>query len=165
VRSLQLLRKLVEIECKCLGPSGSCAVKSCWTKLPIFRRVGETLMKRYYRAKKVQPVQLLKHRQSLKLYRTRRNSEDAKPGRADLVFLDDSPNYCDYNPTVGSLGTHNRQCNRSSAGADGCQRLCCGRGYNTHEYTRTWQCDCKFHWCCHVTCKECQEKTEVYNCK
>lgn len=154
----------MEIECKCHGPSGSCAIKTCWVRLPPFRRVGEALMKRYYRAKKVQPVQLMKRRQSLTLSRTRRDN-NSKPKRADLVFLDDSPSYCNYNPNVGSLGTHDRQCNKTSKGNDGCQVLCCGRGYNTHEYTKTWQCSCKFHWCCHVTCKECKERTEIYSCK
>ena len=163
--SLQLLKKLVEIECKCHGPSGSCAIKTCWMRLPAFRKVGDKLMKRYDRAKKVQPVQLMKHRQSLKLYRARRDSEETRPRKGDLVFLDDSPSYCDYDIESGSLGTHDRLCNKTSMEADGCNVLCCGRGYNTHEHTRTWQCDCKFHWCCHVTCKECREKVEIYSCK
>ncbi|XP_067942447.1 protein Wnt-7a-like isoform X2 [Watersipora subatra] len=161
----KLLRKLVEIECKCHGPSGSCALKTCWMKLPLFRKVGDTLMKRYYRAKKVKSVQLMKHRQSLKLYRTRRDSEDSRPRKADLVFLEDSPNYCEYDKNAGSLGTQGRLCNKTSKEADSCNVLCCGRGYNTHEHVRKWQCDCVFHWCCHVTCKECQEKTEIYSCK
>lgn len=51
------------------------------------------------------------------------------------------------------------------AGADGCDLLCCGRGYNTHQYTRVFQCQCKFHWCCHVTCNQCSERIEEYTCK
>jgi wingless-type MMTV integration site family protein 7 len=43
--------------------------------------------------------------------------------------------------------------------------MCCGRGYNTHQYTKTFQCNCKFHWCCHVNCQRCQERTEEYTCK
>ena len=161
------MKSLREIECKCHGPSGSCALKTCWMTLPPFRSVGDTLMRRYHKAKKVQPVQLEKKRKnSLKLFRKKRTSEgDKRPRKADLVFLEESPNYCDYNALAGSLGTQGRHCNRTSTNSDSCHVMCCGRGYNTHEYNRSWQCDCKFHWCCHVTCKQCQEKTEIYSCK
>lgn len=50
-------------------------------------------------------------------------------------------------------------------GTDGCDLLCCGRGYNTHQYTRTVQCKCEFHWCCTVKCDTCTEKIEEYTCK
>ncbi|KAK4883768.1 hypothetical protein RN001_000039 [Aquatica leii] len=61
------------------------------------------------------------------------------PKRADLVFLQMSPNYCEKDLAAGSLGTVGRVCNRTSPGTDGCGLMCCGRGYNTHQYTRTWQ--------------------------
>lgn len=38
------------------------------------------------------------------------------PKRADLVFLQMSPNYCEKDLTVGSLGTVGRICNRTSRG-------------------------------------------------
>lgn len=50
-------------------------------------------------------------------------------------------------------------------GIDGCDLLCCGRGYNTHQINRTWQCRCKFQWCCHVQCDVCHERIEEYTCK
>nr|CAD7257898.1 unnamed protein product [Timema shepardi] len=87
------------------------------------------------------------------------------PRRSDLVFLQDSPNYCEKDPSKGSLGTSGRLCNRTSRGTDGCDLMCCGRGYNTHQYTKTWQCHCKFHWCCYVNCDTCSERTEEYTCK
>lgn len=90
----------------------------------------------------------------------------AKPRRSDLVYLiERSPNYCDYNVSTGSLGTVGRKCNRTSLGTDGCDLMCCGRGYNTHQYVKTDQCNCKFHWCCYVQCRECSERTEEYACK
>ena len=57
------------------------------------------------------------------------------------------------------------RCARVIAGSDGCDLMCCGRGYNTHQHTRKWQCDCKFHWCCYVKCKMCSERVEEYTCK
>ncbi|XP_076667312.1 protein Wnt-7b isoform X2 [Andrena cerasifolii] len=87
------------------------------------------------------------------------------PKRNELVFLQPSPNYCEPDLAQGSLGTQGRYCNRTSKGTDGCDLMCCGRGYNTHQFTRTWQCRCKFHWCCRVHCETCTERTEEYTCK
>lgn len=39
-----------------------------------------------------------------------------KPRRAELVFLHQSPNYCERDLARGSLGTAGRTCNRSSSG-------------------------------------------------
>ncbi|XP_020280987.1 protein Wnt-7b isoform X2 [Pseudomyrmex gracilis] len=87
------------------------------------------------------------------------------PKRSELVFLQSSPNYCEPNLSQGSLGTQGRYCNRTSKGTDGCDLMCCGRGYNTHQFMKTWQCKCKFHWCCRVHCETCTERTEEYTCK
>lgn len=83
----------------------------------------------------------------------------------ELVYLQQSPNYCDRDPTLGSFGTVGRKCNRTTSGIEGCDLLCCGRGYNTHQFNRTWQCHCKFRWCCEVQCDICHERTEEYTCK
>ena len=41
-----------------------------------------------------------------------------------------------------------------------------GQAYvKTHQYTKVWQCNCKFHWCCFVKCNTCSERTEVFTCK
>lgn len=87
------------------------------------------------------------------------------PKRSELVFLQPSPNYCDSDLAQGSLGTQGRFCNRTSKGTDGCDLMCCGRGYNTHQYTKVWQCNCKFHWCCRVHCDTCSQRIEEYTCK
>ncbi|XP_008214806.1 protein Wnt-7b isoform X2 [Nasonia vitripennis] len=92
-------------------------------------------------------------------------SQKRIPKRSELVFLQPSPNYCEPDLEQGSLGTQGRYCNRTSKGTDGCDLMCCGRGYNTHQFTRTWQCGCKFHWCCKVHCETCTERTEEYTCK
>ncbi|XP_033216304.1 protein Wnt-7b-like isoform X2 [Belonocnema kinseyi] len=92
-------------------------------------------------------------------------SQKRIPKRSELVFLQPSPNYCDTDLALGSLGTQGRFCNRTSKGTDGCDLMCCGRGYNTHQFTKVWQCNCKFHWCCRVHCDTCTEKIEEYTCK
>ncbi|XP_055591802.1 protein Wnt-2 [Uranotaenia lowii] len=88
-----------------------------------------------------------------------------KPKRMELVYLQPSPNYCERDAISGILGTVGRQCNRTSSSMDKCDLLCCGRGYNTHQIVRSWQCNCKFKWCCTVNCDICTERSEEYTCK
>ncbi|KAK3601604.1 hypothetical protein CHS0354_027852 [Potamilus streckersoni] len=153
-------------ECKCHGVSGSCTMKTCWTRLPPFRKIGEHLLNKYNSAKLVKPWisgDRLQRPKYLIIKKSKRPNR--KPRRSDLVYLERSPLYCDYDPETGSLGTVGRKCNRTSTGNDGCDLMCCGRGYNTHQYTRTWQCNCRFHWCCYVNCNNCSERREEYTCK
>lgn len=161
----QAVKENMVVDCKCHGVSGACTMKTCWTTLPAFRRVGDYLMARYQKAKEVIPIESRRSRRPTILKLKRSKVPNRKPRKSDIVYLQRSPNYCEYDPKVGSLGTHGRRCNRTSTSTDGCNLMCCGRGYNTHQYTRTWQCNCKFHWCCHVTCHQCSERTEQYTCK
>lgn len=164
-------------ECKCHGVSGSCTLKTCWKTLPPFSQVGAYLVQRYQRAKRVtafygrsRPA-LGKQRTPLYLRLRKRPPRStsprpaSKPKPRDLVFLHESPSYCERDPNRGSLGTAGRTCNRTSTGSDSCRFLCCGRGYDTHRRNRTWQCQCKFHWCCFVKCQTCSERTEEHTCK
>ncbi|KAK3856351.1 hypothetical protein Pcinc_037318 [Petrolisthes cinctipes] len=158
------VRRTLRTECKCHGVSGSCTMKTCWVTLPPFNAVGSYLLQKYHKAK---TVTLHKSRQRatpyLRLEHGRRRSR--RPRRSHLVYIHSSPSYCDRDPATGSLGTHGRTCNRTEKGSGGCDVLCCGRGYNTHQYTRQWQCNCKFFWCCYVTCHTCREEAEEHTCK
>lgn len=88
-----------------------------------------------------------------------------RPKRTDLVYLDQSPNYCEHDSTVGSLGTRERRCERNTTSSEhSCDVLCCGRGYNTHQVWRKWKCNCKFRWCCQVECNDCEDTIEIYTC-
>ena len=153
-------------ECKCHGTSGSCTMKTCWTRLPPFREIGDHLLKKYKTAKLVIPWRRgsrLQRPNTLILKKSKKPNR--KPRRSDLAYLERSPNYCEYDARTGSLGTVGRRCNRTSTENDGCDLMCCGRGYNTHQYTKTWQCNCTFHWCCDVICNNCTEKRLEYTCK
>ncbi|RWS13361.1 Protein Wnt-7b-like protein [Dinothrombium tinctorium] len=154
--------------CKCHGISGSCTTKTCWKSLPDFRLVADYLMKRYVKAKKLTFLsetkkQIYNRNALMRGKRVNQFLTDPKP--RDLVFIENSPNYCEVNYALGSYGTQSRLCNRSSHEIDGCDILCCGRGYNTHRIRRTKRCQCKFIWCCHVSCKTCVEEAERYSCK
>ena len=101
----------------------------------------------------------------------------------DLVYLVTSPDYCEYDVKKGSLGTSGRECDpvsvkrdifsckidqiflfQSSKGIDGCDLLCCNRGYTTRRERRTERCRCKFHWCCYVECEECVRDVQISTC-
>ncbi|XP_023215187.1 protein Wnt-7b-like [Centruroides vittatus] len=155
-------------ECKCHGVSGSCTMKTCWKTLPSFTTIGDYLMTKYHNAKRVTGYWAKKRRtfSDKPLYlRLKKSKSHRRPKPRDLVYLENSPNYCEADVMKGSLGTKGRKCNKTSSSTDGCDLMCCGRGYNTHQFQRTWQCNCKFHWCCYVKCETCNERTEEYTCK
>uniref|UniRef100_A0A671NC35 Protein Wnt n=1 Tax=Sinocyclocheilus anshuiensis TaxID=1608454 RepID=A0A671NC35_9TELE len=156
--------KRMKLECKCHGVSGSCTTKTCWTTLPKFREIGYVLKDKYNKAVHVEVVRASRLRQPTFL-KVKKTHGYQKPLETDLVYIERSPNYCEEDAKTGSVGTQGRLCNRTSPHTDGCDLMCCGRGYNTHQYTKVWQCNCKFQWCCFVKCNTCSERTEVFTCK
>lgn len=156
-------RKLIEenmrVECKCHGVSGSCELKTCWKAMPTFREIGEILKEKFDGATEVRlkevtgRAELEPNKQYFK-----------KPTEMDLVYVSSSPEYCDYDLNSGSLGTHGRKCNKTSRGLDGCDLLCCNRGYVASQERVKERCSCKFHWCCYVKCRTCIRDVTVHTC-
>ncbi|RWS22994.1 protein Wnt-4-like protein [Leptotrombidium deliense] len=124
-----------------------------------FRAIGEELTKKFDGATH---VRIVRRKEKVRLRPTRKDIK--RPGKKDLVFLDDSPDYCQTNDSVGILGTKYRQCNASSYGMDGCRLLCCGRGYQTIVRQVEEKCNCKFVWCCKVNCQKCNAQKEEHYC-
>ncbi|KAF4522014.1 hypothetical protein B566_EDAN010863 [Ephemera danica] len=149
--------------CKCHGMSGSCSVRVCWRKLPPFRQIGDALTARYEGASHV--ILTERNRKKQKKKKLKPVLKEMKsPNRTDLVFLEESPDYCERNETLGVLGTRGRLCNRTSLGLDGCRLLCCGRGYQTRVRDVEEKCKCRFVWCCRVECERCRHKREEHVC-
>nr|BAV17673.1 Wnt1 protein [Patiria pectinifera] len=177
-------------ECKCHGMSGSCTIKTCWMRLPTFRTVGEFLKDRFDGASRV-ALRNEGVRDSSNSNNNRPGSErggrrdrgqqraptgtesnfqpynaNHKPaGARDLVYFDDSPDFCVRNEKVGTLGTVGRECNNTSLGVDGCDLMCCGRDYDGSQVRIKERCSCTFHWCCKVKCQECTTVRTVYRCR
>lgn len=65
-----------------------------------------------------------------------------------------------------------RQCSRarnettSLSERKSCKNLCrsCGLRVRRQTVIRTKRCNCKFEWCCNVTCDICTEKVEEHYC-
>ncbi|XP_076822550.1 protein Wnt-3a-like isoform X2 [Clavelina lepadiformis] len=159
-----VLRDKMQLKCKCHGLSGSCELRTCWWALPDFNEVGKKLKRMYLDASEMK----VKHHQEARgivASLVPKFQEFPPPQETDLVFFNKSLNFCNKNPRLGIEGTKGRLCNATSSGVDGCDLLCCGRGYNTAQKTRIESCRCVFEWCCHVECEQCVTPYEEHTCK
>ncbi|CAJ0964520.1 unnamed protein product [Ranitomeya imitator] len=156
----QVLMDSMETKCKCHGVSGSCSVKTCWKGLQDLPHIADELKSKYLAATKVI------HRQMGTRKHLVHKELDIRPVReSELLYLNSSPDYCARNPKLGSYGTQDRLCNKTSLGSDSCNLMCCGRGYNVYTETLVERCQCKYYWCCYVMCKKCERTVERYVCK
>lgn len=149
----------MKVECKCHGVSGSCEFKTCWKSLPSFRTVGDILKEKFDGATEVKQA-----RKGHRRYLVPLNKYYKPHTEEDLVYLQRSPSFCEKDVNAGSLGTSGRRCNKTSKAIDGCDLMCCRRGYTTRVIRVNERCHCKFHWCCYVTCRKCSRQVEIHNC-
>ncbi|XP_025086682.1 protein Wnt-6-like [Pomacea canaliculata] len=151
------VKKYMRQECKCHGLSGSCTLKTCWMKMPAFRDVGDRLKARFDGAAKViisnDAKELLPEGETIK-----------PPSKEDLVYSEESPNFCNRKRKVGSLGTKGRECDPNSMGVGGCDLLCCNRGHSKEQITVKENCKCRFMWCCEVQCETCTTVKTIHRC-
>lgn len=80
----------------------------CWMCGDRYREAKAVVAKESRSGNDSKPRKLL----TLQLRRKPHN----KPRLSELVFLNSSPNYCEANPSTGSLGVVGRRCNRTSTG-------------------------------------------------
>ncbi|XP_038051134.1 protein Wnt-11b-2-like [Patiria miniata] len=159
IAGLKLVESTVKKRCKCHGVSGSCNLKTCWQALPNISVIGMALKRKYSGATEV----------SFRRTVVRRELVPKDPRlkdytQYDLIYLTPSPDYCRQNFRAGSYGTRGRTCNRTSPRPEGCDLMCCGRGFKTFVSEVTEQCRCKYNWCCYVTCDECRHIVEKDVC-
>merc|ERR550525_323361 len=171
--------KNMKVTCKCHGVSGSCSLVTCWQQLAPFRTVGDYLREKYDTSTMVKVTR----RGRLRV----RNGRDTIPTANDLVYLSQSPDYCQANATIGTLGTQGRTCmasnerekkqqgrrngkggkksNKKEGDKEGsCDVMCCNRGYESIIMTVKERCNCKFHWCCYVECQTCEKDIKLNVC-
>ncbi|NWQ73919.1 WNT8B protein, partial [Columbina picui] len=148
--------------CKCHGVSGSCTTQTCWLQLPEFREVGTYLKERYHKALK---VDLLQGAGNSAASRGAIAETFSSISKKELVHLEDSPDYCLENKTLGLLGTEGRECLKRGKALSkwekrSCRRLCgdCGLAVEERRAEMVSSCNCKFHWCCAVRCTKCECK-------
>ncbi|XP_065179496.1 protein wingless-like isoform X2 [Sycon ciliatum] len=159
----KVVGKSMQFLCKCHGFSGSCVQKTCWYSLPTIGVVAEQLLRKYDKIfrvvwnsteMEVAPFASDPLKQSLKQSRMTEK----------LVYQQPSPDYCEPNKAIGSLGTHGRECEPRIAGPTSCDTVCCQRGYNERRRIASQRCRCRFHWCCRVECDWCRVVSKKYTC-
>ncbi|KAM9377535.1 protein Wnt-8a-like [Pholidichthys leucotaenia] len=162
------IRSTLRRACKCHGVSGSCVVQTCWMQLADFREVGNYLKTKYRHAKKLEM-----NKKSTKVGNSADNRALLFTGIAttELVYLEDSPNYCMENHSLGLYGTKGRECLRgqqslSRLQGSSCHTLCheCGLRVAQRRQQVSGSCNCKFHWCCSVKCDQCTEVVKKFYC-
>lgn len=148
----RIFKSATDITCTCHGENGLCQTKRCWKHLGPFSYVGDELVRRYEAATHVQTSSKDPH----KLRPVRRGVR--RPKRKDLIYIEESPDYCVSDERIGVIGTQNRSCNSTSSGPDSCSLLCCGRGYQMVFEEIEEDCNCKFVWCCQIQCEKCKRQ-------
>jgi len=146
--------------CKCHGLSGSCSIQTCIQRVPHFSDVGRRLKARFNAAVRV----TMSNDNGRALYPAEWPAVRTYTDE-DLVYSDDSPDYCQRDRRVGSLGTRRRQCEPRSTDINSCDVLCCGRGYRTKNVSQVENCRCQFRWCCEVVCQTCLVNQTVHKCR
>ena len=161
--SFQAVLDNMKTDCKCVGPTGSCSMKICWKTVPKFREVGRILKENFESARKIRLSN--PNRGKLRITPVHRWSVKPDEFKRDLVYFENSPNYCDKNCSLNIPGTKGRVCKVDSTEIDGCELLCCGRGYDTLNTTITKSVSCRYYWCCRVLCENVEENASVTVCK
>lgn len=160
-------------KCSCHGMSGSCSIKTCWEELPQIRHVS-ALLKSIYNNDRSHVKTLLHEGLRKKLL-----TIDSRmvPSKNALVYVDDSPDYCEY--------MHERNCSKSipmhyeqenypeyekehrAKLVKSCDNLCTECGYKVWQRQikiLNTECECVFHWCCHVNCTVCMVDQTLHSC-
>jgi len=159
------IARLMMMKCRCHGVSGSCEFKTCWKSLPKFSEVGKYLKVKYDR-NSVKVSESIARPALDRYRRASQNRPESLPvNKKSLVYIQPSPDYCTEDPVAGVVGTTGRRCSAESRGRDGCDFLCCGRGFRTQTVVEYEKCRCKFVWCCKVRCKQCRRRRHYHTCK
>ncbi len=176
------IKKTMKQLCKCHGVSGSCATQTCWRQVGAFRETGDFLKQQYNRAMKVDYsngiLQKLENSRinSNRVERNRRTSDktrEEKIKKRKLVFLQPSPDYCRMNPVLGYKGVMGRKCvvdpssGNMSQEIRKCTNLCtsCGLKVKKEVVQVSSSCNCKFEWCCKITCDTCTKQQIIITCE
>nr|XP_058947763.1 protein Wnt-5b-like isoform X1 [Pocillopora verrucosa] len=169
---IQMVIKEAKVVCSCHGISGSCNMKTCQRVLSEFRKIGDLLHEKYDNAVRVK-MERKDTLEVLNIVKRKRNGEyrrdngrlrstNKEAGKESLVFTKESPNYCDKSSDFPS--TVGRLCTATSYGSDSCENLCCGRGFQKAQVRVKKRCECKFHWCCEIRCKQCEQIETRHTC-
>lgn len=90
----QAVKRFLKLECKCHGVSGSCTLRTCWLAMSDFRKTGDYLRRKYNGA-----IQVTMNQDGTGF--TVANKNFRKPTKTDLVYFENSPDYCVMDKSAG----------------------------------------------------------------
>lgn len=91
----------MNMECKCHGVSGSCTLRTCWMALSDFRKTGDYLRRKYNGA-----VEVIMNQDGTGF--TVANKAFRKATKNDLVYFENSPDYCLQDKAAGKTAKARR---------------------------------------------------------
>ena len=145
--------------CRCIGVSGSCTLLTCQYELPEFSVIADRIESYYF----VNTTCQARWNNIVG-----QGSAFVMPSDCEnqLIYVQDSPNYCLRDLLVGSLGTLGRECNPHSTGHDSCEHLCtqCGHRHESVVENTESNCWCEFVFCCEIRCSKCPERRNFHVC-
>ncbi|XP_016110151.1 protein Wnt-8a-like isoform X1 [Sinocyclocheilus grahami] len=157
--------------CKCHGVSGSCSIQTCWMQLADFRDIGTYLKIKHDQAQKLEMDKIRMRAGNSADNRGAIADTFSTVARTELLYMEDSPDYCAKNLSLGLHGTEGRECLQSGKNLSqwekrSCRRLCheCGLKVEERRIGTVSSCNCKFHWCCTVKCETCTQTVNKYFC-
>lgn len=87
------------------------------------------------------------------------------PGKFDLLYAEESPDFCMPSESYNIKGTKGRICSENENAINSCKRLCCDRGYRTEIREEKYKCECKFKFCCELECSTCTRRKIIHKCQ
>ncbi|ALC46234.1 wntD [Drosophila busckii] len=155
-----LLQQSLEKECHCKqkSPQGGCLQEQCVQVLKPFESVAQDVLQMYDDA-----VQLDSTLDNLKIMWQNIPLDT-------LVYMQDSPNYCEPDASGRWAGTRGRQCSKHGGDtADerlSCQQLCrvCGLRIRSQHVRNERRCNCKLLWGFRLQCDVCIQLERQYSC-
>ena len=138
-------------------------MKTCTRYIPDERRIGQLLKKKYENAQEVVVVQERTNLPYELLKVDAKSSEsDQKPPQfpdhTQLVYKEDSPNYCSPNSDYGATGVSGRECLLEADPYTApkrkglCKEVCCKAGWRTELVTEERVCSCLIDSKCNQVC-------------
>ncbi|TRY88826.1 hypothetical protein DNTS_015034, partial [Danionella cerebrum] len=146
------VRATLKRTCKCHGVSGSCSIQTCWMQLADFRDVGGYLKIKHHQARKLEMDKTRMRAGNSADNRGAITDTFSAVSRTELLYMEESPDYCVKNLSLGLHGTEGRECLQSGKNLSqwerrSCRRLChdCGLKVEERRIETVSSCNCKFH--------------------
>ncbi|XP_062126001.1 wnt inhibitor of Dorsal protein [Drosophila sulfurigaster albostrigata] len=155
-----LLEQSMEQECHCKrqDAQGKCLEEQCVQVLKPFDMVAQELQQMYDEA-----IQLDGTTSNLKIMWQNIPLDS-------LVYMEDSPNYCEPEASGRWPGTRGRQCSKTGGNSMeerlSCQQLCrvCGFRVRSQHVRHERRCNCKLVWGFRLQCDVCVQLERQYSC-